>query len=617
MMDWQFLRPAWFLALLPLAALLWLWLRTARRAGSWQQVVDPQLLPYLLIDGHGGERRWPVWLGGLLGLLTIMALAGPVFEKLPQPVFRAQSALVIVLDLSRSMDAADLKPSRLARARIKVKDILERRREGQTGLVVYAGAPFVMSPLTEDTATIAAQLNALDTDLMPAQGSRADLALVKAVDLLSHAGVAKGEILLVTDGVSDDEDMKSAVSQLRAHGHRLSVLGVGTAEGAPIPQGDGQFVKDSQGSIVVSKLTPEKLLALAADGDGRYRGIRADDQDIAALLQDADVDRMNAETTATDLQTDLWREEGPWLLLLVIPLAALAFRRGWLAVLLLAVLLPQPQSAMAADWEALWSNPDQRAAKALADGDAKTAAETFKDRRWRAAAQYRAGQYEESAKTLEGLDDAESLYNRGNALAKAGDVEGAMAAYDEALKMAPKHEDARYNRDLLHRQQQKQKSGDSTSEKSDKGGQQNKDEQKDKQDSDPSQNGDQKSQDQKDGQQGGQKSDQQNDTAGQKADGKGEESPQKPSQDASKDDANAQKENDKQAESKQRKDGEEGADKGQAAKPSGDEMQMESQQANEQWLRRIPDDPGGLWRRKFRYQYEQGGQQQDEAKEAW
>ena len=616
MMEWHFLRPAWFLALLPLATLLWWWLRASLRAGSWQQVVDARLLPHLLMGEHGAERRWPVWLAGLLGLLTIIALAGPVFEKLPQPVFRAQSALVIVLDLSRSMNAADLKPSRLARARIKVKDILERRREGQTALVVYAGAPFVMSPLTEDTATITAQLDAIDTELMPAQGSRVDLAIAKAVALLNQAGVAKGEILLVTDGVSEDADVQAVAGRL--HGHRLSVLGVGTAEGAPIPQGDGQFIKDAQGSIVVSKLTPDRLATLAADGDGRYRAIRADDQDIAALLQDADVDRLDANTSSTDLQTDLWREEGPWLLLLVIPLAALGFRRGWLAAVLLVVLLPQPQPAMAGDWDNLWSSPDQRAAKALAAGDAKAAADTFQDRRWRAAAQYRAGQYQEAAKTLDGLDDAESLYNRGNALAKANDKQGAIAAYEQALEKNPQLEDARYNRDLLQRQQQNQKSDDKDHKKKN-------DDQQDKGDSQADQ-GDQsrddKSQQQnkKDGRQGKQENDQQQNAGDQGAQNPEQKDAADKSQDTSKEKAKSLNKQDKQAEDKSREEAkdsqaEDAAD--QQAKPGEETPQTESQQANEQWLRRIPDDPGGLWRRKFRYQYGQGEQQQDEVKEAW
>jgi Ca-activated chloride channel family protein len=624
MTAWHFLRPAWFLALLPLAALLWWWLRPARRAGAWQQVVDPQLLPHLLLDSRGVQRRWPLWLAGLLGLLSIVALAGPVFEKLPQPVFRAQSALVIVLDLSRSMDAADLKPSRLTRARLKVRDILQRRREGQTGLVVYAGAPFVVSPLTEDTATIAAQLDAMETDLMPARGSRADLALQKAATLLTQAGVAKGEILLITDGLADDSPAESVAAELRSHGHRVSVLGVGTADGAPIPRGDGQFIKDGQGNIVISRLTPSRLAALAAAGGGGYRAMRTDDQDIAALLQDAQVNPLDVEKTATDLHTDLWREEGPWLLLLVIPLAALAFRRGVLAAVLLLVLLPQPKPAMAGDWDDLWSNADQRAAKALAAGDAATAAKTFADRRWRAAAQYRAGQYQQSAKTLEGLDDAESLYNRGNALAKAGDVQGAMSAYDAALKKDPDNADARYNRDLLRRQQQKQQQSGNKNDKGDNKGkhkQGDQDSKGDKQAGDKSQGDKQDGQDKQAQQQDGQKGEQQDSAGGQKGDSQDQQDAAKSSQNASKDAAKQQKEKEKQAKSASRqdaKDAKDGQDKAQQASPSDDMSKTEAQQATEQWLRRIPDDPGGLWRRKFRYQYGgQGDKRQDEGDQAW
>ena len=117
------IRPLWLLALIPLLFISWrLWHRQ-RRGGNWQRVIDPMLLPHVLIGNPGKSSQWPVVLFTLAGLLSILALSGPAWKQLPQPVFKQQSALVLVLDLSRSMDSTDIKPSRLTRARHKISDI--------------------------------------------------------------------------------------------------------------------------------------------------------------------------------------------------------------------------------------------------------------------------------------------------------------------------------------------------------------------------------------------------------------------------------------------------------------------------------------------------------------
>ena len=199
--QFHFVRPWWLLAFLPLAWLVWS--KWKRRVGSrnWEAICDPALLPHILIGNERGAKRWSTLATGLCGALAILALAGPVWQKLPQPVFSTQSALVIALDLSRSMDATDVNPSRLARARFKVADILARRGEGETALLVYAGDAFTVTPLTNDAATIESQLKALTTDIMPVQGNRTDTALSKAMELLRQAGASRGDILLITDEV--------------------------------------------------------------------------------------------------------------------------------------------------------------------------------------------------------------------------------------------------------------------------------------------------------------------------------------------------------------------------------------------------------------------------------
>ncbi len=460
--PFHFLRPEWFYALFPLLLLMWLQWRRRLSSRSWQSVVAPRLLPHLLVGQGSGRRPWALLLAGIGGLLAIVAMAGPAWKKLEVPVYRQPSSLVLLLDMSRSMDAADIKPSRLLRAQMKLRDILAQRKEGDTALIVYAANAFVVSPLTPDASTIASQLDSLSSDLMPAQGSRPDRAIELALQLLQQSGVSHGGVLLVSDGIDGEEskELKSAIKQLVDAGHRLSVLGVGTPEGAPIATANGGFLKDSNGAIVLTRLDDTELDALARQGNGSYRRISTDDNDFHALL--APFENMRAQLQSKKVEgmnSDQWRDEGPWLLLPLLLLGALAFRRGYVVVLLLLVL-PLPRPAHAFDWDSLWQRADQRGQHAMQAGDTKQAAALFRDPEWRAAANYRAGDYQAAAQSLKDIGSADADYNRGNALAKQGQLQEAINAYDAALKLDPKHADAKFNRDLLEemlKQQQQDK----------------------------------------------------------------------------------------------------------------------------------------------------------------
>lgn len=324
--EFHFIRPYWLLALLPYLILLVLLLKKKLHQGNWSQVCDSELLPYILQQHAVTQSRWPFGLGAFAALLCIIALAGPTWARLPAPVFRNDAALVIALDLSASMNAADIKPSRLVRARYKIADILNRRKDGQTALLVYAGDVFTVAPLTDDTETIQAQLNALNTDIMPVQGSNTALALEKAVHLFKQAGLQNGQILLITDGVEDEQAMDQAE---KLNPYSLSVLAVGTSEGAPIQVPGGGFLKDRQGNIVIPKLDQTRLRHLASIGGGSYQLISANDSDIEHLLKAIDRQALLEQSEQqSDLLLEQWQEQGPWLLLLVLPLTALLFRRG-------------------------------------------------------------------------------------------------------------------------------------------------------------------------------------------------------------------------------------------------------------------------------------------------
>ncbi|BCU07500.1 VWA domain-containing protein [Allochromatium tepidum] len=445
-----FLRPHWFLALIPLVWLLWRLRRRRTDADSWSALVDPHLLPHLLVGGTEHARRWPLVLLGAGWLILVIALAGPVWRQLPQPVFSLDARSVILLDLSPSLDAADVSPSRLTRARFETLDLLKAMHEGQVGLIAFGPEPFLVSPLSADANTIAAQVPMLATDLIPVPGARrTDRALEMAAGMLERAGGGAGHVILITDGVGNPAGSLESARRLADAGHRLSVLAVGTLEGAPVPRPGGGFEQDDAGALRIARLERDRLRELARAGNGLYLEAGVGEADTQALI--AAAPRPETTIEASSLTADRWREEGPWLILLLLPLAALAFRRGWLVPALAAVLLVPPDRALAFDWADLWWSADQQGARELAAGRPDSAAEHFSDPAWRAAASYRAGKFEQALEALAGLTGATPEYNRGNALARLGRLQEAAAAYERVLEQDPDHADARHNLELVRR----------------------------------------------------------------------------------------------------------------------------------------------------------------------
>jgi Ca-activated chloride channel homolog len=582
--EFHFLRPLW-LAAMPVAILLAFLLLAGRRGrGSWRAVVDAALQPFVLARGDTLRRqRLPLALAAAAAVVGTLALAGPTWERLPVPAFRSDEALVVAVDLSRSMDAGDLEPSRLARAKIKLLSLLERRSSGQTALVVFSAHAFTVTPLTTDTRTISALVNALSSDIMPSQGSYVEAGLEKAATLLRQTGLAQGEILVVTDADPSPKSL-SLAADLRREGFTVSVLAAGTEDGAPIPERGGGFVTDRAGQVVVPRLDPAALRRLADAGGGRFAQLTADDRDLERLSASAAAGDV-VDSDSEDYQADVWRDEGIWLTVLLLPFVALAFRRGWVYLALLALMLPQPR-AQAFEWHDLWVRPDQQGLEAIEAGDPARAAALFKDRQWRAAAEYRSGDYAGSAASLADLSSVTDLYNRGNALAKSGKLEDAIAAYDDALELDPGHEDAAYNRDLVAKLlEQQQNQQQQQQQNSDQGQQQNQD-----------QSGSSGEQSSDQGDQG-----ESSDTS----EGESRADSEEPDQSQSQDPSEAG-DGEQQAET-----GDETPDQQVAAASPEDIEDWADEQAAEQWLRRIPQDPGGLLRRKFLYQYQRLGRDQD------
>ncbi|MBK8816747.1 MAG: VWA domain-containing protein [Methylococcaceae bacterium] len=609
--DFHFIRPYFLLAVIPCIAIIVFLVRSRLSQGNWTAVCDEALLPYLLQDKAVTQSRWPLATGAIAAFCAIVALAGPTWERLPTPVFRNDSALVLVLDLSRSMDAADIKPSRLTMARYKIADILKQRKDGQTALVTFSGDAFTVTPLTNDTDTIDNQLSALTTEIMPSDGNNIGRALEKSEALFKQAGLQQGQILLLTDGGNVDDTIAIAKS---LDAYQLLVLGVGTPEGAPIALPTGGFLKDDQGGIIVDKLDSNGLEKLAQAGNGTYQPITTDDADIKNLLSTVDAQTREKGEKNENLLLDQWSDKGPWLLLLVVPLAALSFRKGLLCLALMT-LLPLPRNSYALDankvWQDLWQTKDQQAQEAYNNKEYDKASELFKNPDWKAAAQYKSGTYDKAIENLKNNTSANGLYNQGNALAQSGQLKEALEAYNKSLKLNPADEDAKFNKELVEKELEKQKQDQQQQDQN----QQNKDkDSKDNKNQDQNKSDDKSDESKQDNNQ--ENKEEQKDSEQKASDKKPEQKPEQSQESTQnqpeKKDAGEQPKPDEaknqsaKPEQAEKPDQQKNDDKKDShpAEPL-DTMSKEEQQASEQWLKRIPDDPAGLLRRKFQYQYEQ------------
>ena len=564
----HFIRPLWFVALAPILVLAWFWFRRTRSGSAWQNAISSELLPVLL---DVQETRSGQWLRGIMLTaisLAVIGLAGPTWEKLPQNVEQKNDALVVLLDLSLSMWAEDVKPSRIVRARQKITDILRQREEGLTALVAYAGDAHAVVPLTDDVATIENLLGALDPGMMPVLGSNPSHGLEIAKGLFSNANMTEGRILMITDGI----DRISAVSKHRNRAFPISIIGIGTYEGGPIPlDSDAEpprYLMTQEGNQVIALLDERRLTEVANLSYGKYSKLSLSDTDFRVALstplptEDASIE--------VEREFDSWFDQGHWLAAALLPLCLLGFRRGALIMLAFAVATPGFDAAAAPTaasetapgtiWDKLWWRDDQRAHQALTAGEPERAAILFEDPQWRAVARYRTGDWTDALRGFNQDTTNTGTYNRANAHARLGNYQQALDLYGQVLAAAADHEDAAFNKALVERllQQQQQQQADAQQDSTEK---QQKQQSNDSEQS-PSENQQQSSD---------------------------QESNESPSQS-----------NEEQRESEQDREGED-EDQQRQELVNRDEKQ----EALEQWLRRVPDEPGGLLRRKFQHETKQ------------
>jgi len=641
--QFHFLRPEWFAAIIPLLLLVILIRKATAKQSGWQSVIPSHLYQYMVIGKTEVGAKPPIMLLAIAWFVSVIALAGPTWERLPQPVYQLKMGHVIVIDMSLSMRATDMTPDRLTRAKYKAIDLVNAIGEGEMGLVAYAGDAFVISPLTEDAANITTLIPSLSPEIMPVPGSDPLLGIESAAALLTNAGYNSGMIYWITDGIelAQQNELQEYVASIP---FTLNALTVGTAEGAPIRQQSGELLKDHTGSIVIPKLNDDAVKGVVKTSGGRFESFTSNDADIEALAAISLLDKGNSEEDEEDsnIQGDQWKEVGPYLVVLLLPLAAFAFKRGLVFLLLVGLLSPpvmqkahalqgsdvaserqsgiensaQPKSL--SWWQKPFMNDNQEALNSYQRGKYKDAVSQFDDKLWKASSLYKSGEYERALAAFENIPGPESLYNQGNALAKLGKLEKAIEKYERALQEAPDFEDAKANKkiieDLLEQQAQQEKQNQQQNQQQGSDQNQNQDTQQNNGEDDQQQSGEPNNQDgeqndnsdQQSGQNQQQNSTEQNgeqqnsDNAERSEDSEPSEPEQ---QEPSSQQDNADQGENAQQNSAQALDEEESsAQEAEAMQSQAGELsdaEKEELQRMESLMRRVPDDPAFLLKRKM------------------
>ena len=652
--QFHFLRPEWFIALAPLMLLVFLIRKTTAKQSGWQSVIPSHLYQYMVIGKTEMGAKPPMWMLAFVWIISVIALAGPTWERLPQPVYQLKMGHVIVIDMSLSMRATDMTPDRLTRAKYKAIDLVNAIGEGEMGLVAYAGDAFVISPLTEDAGNITTLIPSLSPEIMPVPGSDPLLGIESASELLTNAGYNSGMIYWITDGIEleQQQELQEYVASIP---FTVNALTVGTSEGAPIRQQSGELLKDFTGSIVIPKLNEGAVKGVVKTSGGRFESFTSNDTDIDALASVSLLDKSDSEENEeeSNLQGDQWKEVGPYLLLILLPFAAFAFKRGLVFIVLVGLLSPSmiknahalqraqpseiagtsqdidaPESAkeMANKpdslswWQTPFMNDNQEALNSYQRGKYKDAVNKFNDEAWKASSLYKSGDYEGALNAFKNIPGPESLYNQGNALAKLGKLEDAIKKYDQALSEAPDFDDARTNKKIVEdllKQQQQQNQDQNQNENGDDGEQS--DSQDNGQDSSDSPNSKQQSGDQNNQEGSNEQNGQQDDNEGQQSDQSQANDEQQSGGDNSQqpDDSEMNSQNES-SDSQQQNAEQEESDQGDSAQAQKDEQQAEQEaqamqgqeteltdaekeelQRMESLMRRVPDDPAFLLKRKM------------------
>lgn len=591
--NFHFIRPLWLLSLAPLLFLLPIWLRYQQQGSELGRVLAPHLIRFLSVDEYKGHRN-PIWLAALCWLIASLAAAGPSWMQRQSPVFETERAQVILMDMNMATRATDIAPDRHTRLKFKAQDLIQGLTEGQTGLVAYAGEAFTIAPLTRDPRNINHMIAALSPEIMPIPGHDPVAGFREAHNLLQQAGYTHADIFWLTGSINRTQ-MEDIRSFLRPHNYRVSIIAAGTDEGAPVRTERGELLRTPQGALIIPRLTPSYFEHISRETRGHFTLIDPQDDDIQALLNLPPLS-LELQEQQSMLNHDEWIDAGPYLAVLLLPLLLLFARRKNLLGLLLPCLLvtgmlnserayardsqnsepsPATRTSVPELLSNMFRNTNQRALNAYQRGHYDTARQLSEDSPMlKGMSAYRSQDYINAAEYFSALDTAEAHYNRGNSLAQAGELEQAIAAYEQALARQPDWSLAAENKALIEDmlEQQQQQSENADSEDGEPSDSESEPEQEQPQDSDTS-------------------------TAPEEADDSDTQDQEQSAAEQQEQDSGHDSEPESDASAEQQQEGSIDLD---ALQEEWDHLTDEEREQLEQLYRRVPDDPAFLLRNRLR-----------------
>jgi len=663
----HFLRPWWFLALLPIAFIIWRAWQANRKQGAWHEVIDPKFRTLLLGEDSSSEPTLNEKIG-YLGLATawflaVLALSGPWVKAVEVPAQKSQQGVVIVLDLSLSMLADDVSPNRLTRVKYRLTDLLTQYPEYATGMVAYAGSAHTISPISEDNKTLLNLLPSLNPVLMPSFGAKPLLGLQQAQQLLTGAQITQGHLLWVTDDIEISE-MDSITEWLQATGYSMTVLSVGSETGGVVQIPNYGLLKDEQEKLIMPKVPLQRFADLQKNANISWQHLRPELNEVESLLPPTQYALDEDKQAETEKEVNHPLDFGYYFLFALLPFVAFIFRRGTLLVLLTFVVLPvslfTPQTSYAenklSDFADIFKSQNQQGYEAWELEQYETAEALFNDPQWRASALYKQGKYDEAAKLFKLDSSVQGLYNLGNALALNNQLEAAKEAYQKALKQDAEHKPSQKNLAIIEKLlAQKPPESEQSDSQNSESNPENKPAEDASENTETNPSEQDSTENKPSSSQPEDSSNQTNSTQNQNNNLQDDNShisqdkPKPAENDTNPDntknqqttaDESSKPENENQAESaiaeaQNSETEEQNEDSGNASpeklddkdnssmnqneqlNPSKPAQLTEEQQAQQNWLKQIPDQPGLFLKRKFEYQYQQNSKANNENQKQW
>lgn len=596
--------PLWLWALLviPLTGgLFFLYSRRQQPSHQLEKFIDPHLIPHLLIDSQQKKKKtWSdFFFWSLVWTCMVIALAGPRWDFREMSTFTRDQSLVILLDLSESMNAQDISPSRLGRAKQKIEDLLNLSKGVKIGLIAFAADPHMIVPMTEDKETIRHLLPSLDTELVYVQGSKLAPALEMAATMLHNEFGNNKAIITISDGGFEDASAIHTAKKLAEKGIVLYTLGVGTLEGAPLKDRQGTVIKKN-GSPIISKLEKEKFREISKIGHGRY--FDADHSEQVGIVFE-DLERRSDLQQKSHRTQRFWEERFYLFLLPIIPFFLSWYRRGYLFAVMLFILIPVQSQASLSDY---FYNAEQQAYQAYENGDYSTAIDTFEDPYKKGVAFYRMGDYKAAEEMFRASTRPEvassTAYNLGNSLVQQNKLHDAITAYENVLEKWPDHNQAKENLEIVKKMlEQQEQQQDNQNNQKDKDKQKDKDNEKNN--SEQHENKEDDSQDNESGEESKEKSEKnptpaENEANPEKQENPTEqESPQNPADE--KDSSHSEEE------------------KPQSQEPPHQQMKDKQTQRSQEdldadlWLNQIKNDPKSFLKNKFYLESKKNGTKEE------